>query len=269
VDSFRSAGEGTEGRCTGGGGRGELLLLFFIGSWRGLTDGGGGGERGRGFIVESGKETRGWTGLEGTSAAGACAGVADAGVNLLVIAGGRGLGGLTGLAEPRAKTESDLVLLLLLLVVVLVLMLFEVGERGSGAVVLIGLSLLASRGEGTGRTDFAGGGGSGGGDFDGLGERASGSGGGLTGLGGVRERGLCGLDSLDPSGLFEARELADPWALALAVGLEGTTEIGPYVTVREGRGGGGKIGLTAIWWGGEGNGPASDIGTRGFERGAW
>lgn len=207
----------------GSGGRGELLPLFFIASWRGLTGGGGGGERGRGFIVESGKETGALTGLEGTSVAGT--GVAGAGADLLVIAGGRGLGGLIRLAEPRAKTESALVLLSL--TVVLVLMLFEAWERGSGTVVSMGLWLLASRGAGTGGgiatdfaggggregeggTDFAGGVGSGGGDLDGLGERARGSGGGLTGLGGVCERGLCGLGSLDPSGLFREIELADP-----------------------------------------------------------
>ena len=260
----------------GGGGSGELLLLSFIGSWRGLADGGSGsGERGRDFMVESGKETGGLTGLEGTGAAGAGAG---AGV---VIAGGRGLGGLTGLAELRAKTDSDLVLLLL--AVALVLVLFEV-ERGSGTVVLMGLWLLVSRGAGTGgiggETDFAGGGGSGGegrtdfagggggGDFDGLGERAGGGGGGgLAGLGGVCVRCLCGLGSLDPSGLFRAIEVADPWALALTlaltVGLEGATETGPYAT-RAGRGGGGKFGLTAIWWGGDGSGPA--LGTGGIER---
>ena len=266
----------------GGGGRGELLPLFFIVSWRGLTGGGGGGERGRGFIVESGKETGGLTGLEGTSAVGA--GITGAGVDLLVIAGGRGLEGLMGLAEPRAKTESDLVVLKL--TVVLVLMLFEARERGSGTVVLMGLWLLASRGAGTGGggmgTVFAGGGregeggtvfadgvGSGGGDLDGLGERASGGGGGLTGLGGVCERGLCGLGSLDPSGLFREIELADPWALALVVGPEGATETVPYVTVRAGRGGGGRFGLTGIWWGGEGSGPACGTGTGRFKGGTW
>lgn len=146
--SFPSAGEGTEGSCTGGGGRGELFLLFFIGSWRGLTGGsGGGGERGRGFIVESGRERTGFEGTSaaGTSAAGSCAGVADAGVDLLTMTGGRGLGGLTGLVERRAKTESELGLMVL--AVALVLMLFEVGERGereSGAVVLMGFWLLAS-----------------------------------------------------------------------------------------------------------------------------
>ena len=61
---------------------------------------------------------------------------------------------------------------------------------------------------------------------------------------------LCGLGSLDPSGFFRAIEVADPWALALtlalAVGLEGATETGPYATLRAGRGGGGKIGLTGI-----------------------
>lgn len=262
----------------GGGGSGELLLLSFIGSWMGLADSGsGGGERGRDFMVESGKATGGLTGLEGAGAAGAGAG---AGVNSLVIAGGRGLGGLTGLAELRAKTDSDLVLLVL--VVVLILVLFEV-DRGSRTVVLMGLWLLDSRGARTGgiggETDFAGGGGSGGeggtdfagggggGDFDGLGERAGGGGGGLAGLGGVFNRCLCGLGSLDPSGLFRAIEVADPWALALTlaltVGLEGATETGPYAT-RAGRGGGGKFGLTAIWWGGDGSGPA--LGTGGIER---
>lgn len=248
----------------GGGGRGELLLLFFGRSWRGLTGGGGGGERGRGFRVESGKETGGLTGLVG------------AGADLLVLAGGRGLGGLTGLAELRAKTESDLVLLVL----VLALVVFEAGERGSGIVVLMGLRLLASRGTyfadgrsgGEGGTDFAGGG-SGGADFDGLGERASSSAGGLAGLGGVCERNLCGLGSLDASGLFRAIELADPCALALTptlvLGLEDATEIGPYVTARAGRGGGGESGLTVIWWGGEGSGPACNTGTGGIERGMW
>lgn len=74
------------------------------------------------------------------------------------------------------------------------------------------------------------------------------------------ERGLCGLGSLDPGGLFRAIELADPWALTLGGGLEGATETCSYVTVRGGRGGGGESGLTAIWWGGEGNGPACDTG---------
>lgn len=111
------------------------MLLSFIGSWRGLTDdGSGGGERERGFMV--GSETGGLTRLEDTGAAGA-----GTGVDSLVIAGGRGLGGLTGLAELRAKIDSDLVLLLL--AVALVLVLSEV-ERGSKTVVLIGLWLLVS-----------------------------------------------------------------------------------------------------------------------------
>ena len=230
-------------------------------------------------MVGSGKETGGLTEIEGTSTA-----VASAGLGLLVIAGGRGLGGLTGPAGLRAKTESELVSLLL--AVALVLVLFEEVKRGgSGTVVLIGLWLLVSRGAGIGGTDLAGGGGSGGegetdfagggggGDFDGLGERASGGGGGLAGLGGVCDRCLCGLGSLDPRGLFSAIELADPWALALtvalALGLEGTTETGPYVTLRAGRGGGGRVGLTAIWWGGDGSGPACSVGTGGIERGTW
>lgn len=211
----------------GGGGRGELLLLFFIGSWRGLADGGGGGgERGRGFMAGSGKETGGLTEIEATGAAGA-----SAGLDLLIIAGGRGVGGLTGLAELRAKTESDLVSLLL--AVALVLVLFgEVERGGSGTVVLMGLWLLVSRGAGIGGMDLVGGGesgdeggtdfagGGGGADFDGLGERASGGGGGLAGLGGVCDRCLCGLGSLDPRGLvFSAIELADPWALALTLAL--------------------------------------------------
>ena len=254
----------------GGGGSGELLLSF-IGSWRGLTDGGGGGgERGRGFMVESGKETGSLTGLEDTGAAGA-----GAGVNSLIVAGGRGLGGLMEPAELRGKIDSKWVLLMLAVVV-----LFEV-EGGGGTVVSMGLWLLVSRGAGTGgiegetdvaggggsggegRTDFAGGGG--GGDFDGLGERAGSGGGGLAGLGGVCDRCLCGLGSLDPSGLFRAIEVADPWALAftlaLTVGLEGTTETGPFVTLRAGRAGGGKVGLTVMRWGGDGSGPACSVGT--------
>jgi hypothetical protein len=191
----------------GCGGRGELLLLFLVRSWRGLAGGSGGGERGRDFMVESGNEMGGLTGLVGTSAAGAGTegtgtGVVGTGADLLVIAGGRGLGGLTGLEEPRIKTESDLVLL----AVAVALALFEAGERGRET-VMIGLCLLASQGAGSGEvgggtdfaggrsggeggTDFACGGGSGGGGMDGLGERATGGGGGLPGLGGVCERDL-------------------------------------------------------------------------------
>ena len=246
--SFPAGGGGTGGSCIGGAGRGELLLslLFFVRSWRGLIGGCGCGESGRGFVIGSGKETGGLGGLGGAGA--------GAGTDLLVVTGGRGAGGLAGLAEPRAKTESDLVLL--------VLVLFEAGERGSGTGALMGLWLLASRGagigDGGGGTDFAGGTrrGSGGGDFDGLGGRTRGIGGGRAGLGGVC--GLCGL-----TGLFTGIELVDPCALALALAIEGA------ITARAGRGGGGEFGITSIWRGGEGSGPACDVKTGGIEMVTW
>ena len=120
------------------------------------------------------------------------------------------------------------------------------------------LWLLASRGAGT---DFAGGAGTagGGGDFGGVGERGRDGGGGLVGLGCACD--LCGLSSVDPSGLFGAIELVDPGTLALALG--GATDTDPCATGRAGRRGGGEIGITSIC---EGSGPASDEGTGGIER---
>ena len=228
--SFPVSCGGRGGSCIGGGGRGELLL-FFARSWRGLTGSCGCGESGRDFVIGSGKEAGGFGGLGGPGAG------PDAGPDLLVVRGGRGVGGLTGLAEPRANTESDFVLLELVL--------FKAGESGSGTGALIGLQLPAPRGAeiggGGGGTDFAGETerGGGGGDFDGLGGRARGMGGGRAGLGGVR--GLCGL-----IGLFGGIELVDPCALAPALALKGAAEIDPYVTTRAGRGGGEELGITSI-----------------------